>query len=74
MADDPEFPCCSCERLMQRKQVTAFNRLLPIDAEWRRAFIVHKRGKRHLAAAGFVWVIRNLRSVTSREKVNTILL
>ena len=24
MADDPEFPCCSCERLMQRKQVTAF--------------------------------------------------
>ena len=22
MADDPEFPCCSCERLMQRKQVT----------------------------------------------------
>ena len=24
MADDPEFPCCSCERLHQRKQVTAF--------------------------------------------------
>ena len=24
MTDDPEFPCCSCERLMQRKQVTAF--------------------------------------------------
>ena len=24
MADDPEFPCCSCERLMQRKQVMAF--------------------------------------------------
>ena len=24
LADDPEFPCCSCERLHQRKQVTAF--------------------------------------------------
>ena len=24
-ADDAEFPCCSCERLLQRKQVTAFN-------------------------------------------------
>ena len=23
-ADDAEFPCCSCERLLQRKQVTAF--------------------------------------------------
>ena len=23
-ADDAEFPCCSCERLFQRKQVTAF--------------------------------------------------
>ena len=23
LADDPEFPCCSCERLLQRKQVTA---------------------------------------------------
>ena len=24
LADDPEFPCCSCERLHQRKNVTAF--------------------------------------------------
>ena len=24
MADDPEFPCCSCEWLMQRKQMTPF--------------------------------------------------
>ena len=24
MANDPEFSCCSCERLMQRKQVTTF--------------------------------------------------
>ena len=24
LADDSEFPCCSCERLQQRKQVTAF--------------------------------------------------
>ena len=24
MANDPEFPCCSCEQLMQRKEVTAF--------------------------------------------------
>ena len=24
LADDPEFPCCSCERIHQRKQVTAF--------------------------------------------------
>ena len=23
-ADDAEFPCCSCERLLQRKQVSAF--------------------------------------------------
>ena len=23
-ADDAEFPCCSCDRLLQRKQVTAF--------------------------------------------------
>ena len=23
-ADDAEFPCCSCERLLLRKQVTAF--------------------------------------------------
>jgi len=23
-ADDAEFPCCCCERLLQRKQVTAF--------------------------------------------------
>ena len=25
LADDAEFPCASCERLLQRKQVTAFN-------------------------------------------------
>ena len=24
LADDPEFACCSCERLLQRKNVTAF--------------------------------------------------
>ena len=24
LAANPEFPCCSCERLHQRKQVTAF--------------------------------------------------
>ena len=24
LADDAEFPCCTCERLLQRKQVTAF--------------------------------------------------
>ena len=24
LADDPEFPCCSCEHLHQRKNVTAF--------------------------------------------------
>ena len=24
LADDAEFPCCSCEQLQQRKQVTAF--------------------------------------------------
>ena len=25
LADDPEFACCSCERLLQRKSVTAFD-------------------------------------------------
>ena len=25
LADDPEFACCSCERLLQRKNVTAFD-------------------------------------------------
>ena len=25
LADDPDFACCSCERLLQRKNVTAFD-------------------------------------------------